>query len=248
MSKKANLWAAATFIVGLAGLQFYLDRLERELRGGPQRSVLVVTRNLEAGDMITDSVLASVAVPERYLDERRIRSAETGRAIGLRVEEPLRTGDFVLWSDLADGSAHRHLAELVKPGQRAYTLEREANAFGSLLHVGDRVDVLVQQRGSSDTLLEKVQVLAVGGNLRTADSEEDGRSHRANTGVTLSVTPMQASQLQLAEARGKLRLVLRNPRDQRLSHQLGPIQETAISQDQRTSIASGESDGPRDVR
>lgn len=218
--KNPNLWAGVSFLVGLLGLQLYLSRLETSLAGGNTVAVLVATRQLAAGQAVEETDVGSIEIPEAYLDERRIRFKERSRVMGVELATDLKPGDSLVWSDLVAGSAHRQLAQLVKPGQRAYALKRAANPLGKLLQVGDRVDILLQSGPRAETLLERVVVLAVGTKLHVDQEERPN-----DLGVTVSVTPSEAETLQAADARGKLFLVLRNANDQRLSHSLGVSSE-----------------------
>ena len=79
--------------------------------------------------------------------------------------------------------------------------------------MGDRVDVLLEDNGQSETLLERVLVLTVGQSLKR-DDESKPTAVRTGDGVTLSVTQEQANELFSASSRGKLALVLRNPDDE----------------------------------
>lgn len=211
---RANLIGAAAFFLGLLGFQAYALRIKEEAQGGRPVSVLVMTQDLKAGTALTSASLATVEVPSDYLDDRRIRDSERANLIGVPLQTSLKAGEGLLWGDLADGSAHRHLASLVLPGRRAYSLEASANPLGRLLRVGDHVDVLVERSGSSEVLLERVMVLAVGGKV---ESDELGlvATDVGGKGVTVSVTASEAETLLGAESGGELRLILRNPEDLR---------------------------------
>lgn len=211
MKKTANWMAAAAFVLGLLGVQLYARRLRADLQGGALVPVLVVTEDLPAGTALETKHLAPVEIPEDYVHSRRVRHEEQKSLLGAQLAGALRAGDPLLWSDVADGAAHRDLAELVVPGQRAYQVEADANPLGRLLRAGDQVDVLLERGGSSELLLERVLVLAVGGRLQ---SEGDGAERSRARGVTLSVTVEQGAELLAAEARGDLRLLLRNPEDE----------------------------------
>ncbi len=214
MKNTANWIAAGTFVVGCAGFQIYRMQLEEGLRGGRPEAVLLVTRDLGPGDVLSETNLTSTQVPSDYLDGRRVRALEKDNLLGVRVNQQLKAGEGLLWSDIDDGAAHKHLAALVAPGRRAYSLEGDANPLGRLLKVADHVDVLLESGGKTETLLQHVLVLAVGGQIER-DEDLLGRKSIGGSGVTLSVTSEEAQTLLSAENRGKLRLVLRNPEDEK---------------------------------
>ena len=130
------------------------------------------------------------------------------------------------------------LSQVVPEGMRAMAVGVDrVIAAGGLLRPGDRVDVLalleLQQTDASGTqivdearvitIAQHVQVLAVEQRLLkdpTASASDAIVDQSATlpsaTAVTLAVTPLQAQQILLAEARGVIRLSLR------------PTDETAI--------------------
>lgn len=211
--KKIYAFSFAAFVAGVTGVQIYAHRLKSEVSGGAPTDVLVVTQDLKAGALLSKESLASLSVPSEYVDPRRILAKERAHLLGVEISVPLRAGDGLVWSDLSDGAAHKHLAALVSPGMRAYSLDGDANPLGGLLRVGDQVDVLLEEGGETELLVEQVLVLSVGGRLKRSE-EVEGSATRAE-GVTLSVTTDQAEQILAAESRGDLRLVLRNPEDRR---------------------------------
>lgn len=214
MKHTANWIAAGTFVLGCAGLHLYTKKFEEAVRGGQAQAVLLVTQDLKPGDTLTESALGITEVPSDYLDSRRVRASEKDNLVGVRVAQNLKAGDAILWSDIDDGAAHKHLAALVAPGRRAYSLKSDANPLGRLLKVADHVDVLLEKGGKTETLLQHVLVLAVGGQLERSDSLV-GQKSVEGSGVTLSVSSEEAQQLLAAESQGKLRLVLRNPEDEK---------------------------------
>lgn len=228
MKHTANWIAAATFVLGCAGFHLYTTKFEEAVRGGKSHTVLLVTQDLKPGDTFTASNLGVTDVPADYLDSRRVRAAEKENLLGVRVAENLKAGDSLLWSDIDDGAAHKHLAALVAPGRRAYSLKGDANPLGRLLKVADHVDVLLEKSGKTETLLQHVLVLAVGGQLERKDDLLGGKSI-GDSGVTLSVSSEEAAELFSAEREGKLRIVLRNPEDEKTKPDEEEAQRLAAS-------------------
>jgi pilus assembly protein CpaB len=210
---KATLLALGAALLGVGCLHVYLARYEHEVAGGAQHSVLVLTRDLAPGTVISRAALDYRDLPERYLEERHIEGRDLARVLGARASTALASGSTLLWSDLESARADHSLAGLVRVGMRAYALAARELRFDGLLRPGDRVDVLFTPPGSGTrTLLQNVLVLTVGGEL-TRDLGEDHRSPREGAAITLSLALEQAQQLAQSEGQGALRLVLRNPQD-----------------------------------
>lgn len=209
--KKTALVGMVAFVVGVVGFQHYAGQLEQEAYGGEPVEVLVVTQDAERGAQLTEEMLAVAQIPSGYVEHRRLRADQLERVTGAELAVALHAGDGLLESDLDGDLAPEHLATLVTPGRRAYSLPDGTNSFHTLLEVGDRVDVLVQEGATSRTLLEDVRVLSVGERLHT-DQKADTSGSR--NGVTISVTRLQSQSLLAAETRGRLRLTLRHPEDE----------------------------------
>lgn len=233
MKNKANLIALAAFVASLGGFHAYAEALRDEVGGGRPQSALALTRDVQPGELLSAQNLTSVDIPADYLDERRILRLDREHVLGVAVQTAIRAGEGLMWSDLADGEAHRHLAALITPGRRAYSLKPGANPLGALLRVGDHVDVLLETAGKTSTLLQRVLILAVGTQL---ELDQTG-SAQSDQGVTLSVTSAEAEKILSAEARGELRLVARNPEDLRLdAPPLASRTKTATSSRTATTI------------
>ncbi len=212
MKNVANQLAVAAFFLGLGGFYFYTQNLKERLSGGPAQEVLFLTQDLEEGQILEEQHLVEVELPSRYIDARRIPGSEKRKVLGAALVTSLHGGESLVWSDLRDAAARRGLSQLIAPGHRAFRLPAKANPLGSLLQVGDQVDVLVERGGKSDVLLEQITVLALGDTLDGGE-EKPVRSRRSKGGVTLSVTQSQATAL--FGAIGDLLVVLRNPEEKR---------------------------------
>lgn len=212
---RSALWMSlGCAVLGASALHFYLARYERDVGGAP-KSVLVVTRDLALGDVITHGALDVRELPERYVEERHISFEDLERVLGARVTSALASGTALLWSDLDVAHETRTLAGLVRDGMRAFPLPDRDVTFDGLLRPGDRVDVLFTPEAESEqasALLENVLVLTVGRDLgRPQERAADALEHAGR--VTLSVTLAQAQRLAAREGHGSLRLALRNPQD-----------------------------------
>lgn len=221
---RAALVALLCALLGAGALHLYLRRYELEVAGGAPYEVVVATRDLALGEVITRSLLDLRELPERYLEERHITAEDQERIIGTRTTSAVRAGTSLLWSDLDVAHEGRTLAGLVRAGMRAYSLPERDVSFEGLLRPGDRVDVLftpeVTQLASS-TLVQNALVLTVGDDLGSSTHQGDAVAHQPGR-VTLSVTLEQAQVLAHNEQRGTLRLALRNPQDLAIAHDEKP--------------------------
>jgi pilus assembly protein CpaB len=209
---KQSQWVfLATFLGGTAVFHLYARQLEKEARGGSPQQILLVTQDLSPGSVLSEENVGVMTMPSDYLDGRRISGKDRPQLLGATIGQRLEAGDQLAWSDLAEGTGARQLSQLIAPGMRAYSLSSDANPFGLLLRATDHVDVLLDVRGESKTLLTRILVLSVGGQFPGAESTTSPSSR--SLGVTLSVTPEQAGRLLRAEREGRLRVVLRNPED-----------------------------------
>src|SRR5262249_10541442 len=139
------------------------------------------------------------------------------------------TKDEVVISGRLSSKGQMGVAPGVPVGMRAVTIKTQsaATVVGGHLLPGNHVDVLLTLKnsalgilnanpdetggGSTTTLLQNVEVLAVG---TDRDPAPDGKTDPAKMAtVTLIVTPDQATKLQLGQELGTLHLTLRNPKD-----------------------------------
>jgi pilus assembly protein CpaB len=224
MQKKVLVSVLTTALLAAAGLELYMRAFEARVAGGEAIGVLITTRDLRVGELLTAESLSERTIPEAYLDRRHVRSADKRRVLGTRLEVAQSAGGSLLWSDLSGAAARTpSLAAAITVGMRALTLDHASGTFSGLLEPGDHVDVLAPNgAGSYARVLENLVVLAVGQRLaprqRTAaDHTGPGEAREAreapDADVTLRVTPEQADLLANAVRRGAPRLALRNPGD-----------------------------------
>jgi len=132
-----------------------------------------------------------------------------GRVLGRSVVP----GEPILESSLLPVGSESGLAALVGETSRAVSIQvDEFVGVAGFLQPGSKVDVLATKtQGTAaitDAVLQNVKVLAV--DVRT--TKGDGTAQQAHV-VTLEVSPRQAATLAQAENTGKIKLALRNPKD-----------------------------------
>lgn len=219
MNRKALITALIVTAVGGAMLWVYTQRFEDQVTGGELVEVLVAKRDIEIDMPITRGALGTRTVPKRFV-ERHIRAGDLSRVEGVRLRNPVRATQSVLWSDLQATADETHdLASNIRRGLRALSIPvRGTSSFGGLLRPGDSVDVLLtttrpgSEKKVTVPLLQMVLVLAVGADLGTRGEQSKKRSRRSSS-ATLLVSLEQAALLTHAMENGGLHLVLRNPND-----------------------------------
>lgn len=139
------------------------------------------------------------------------------------VLQSIQPGEPLFESKLAKKGAVGGMATLIPSGMRAYTIQTKtvaSNVAGFVLP-GNHVDVLLTFRssgtdetggGSTTTLLQKVEVMAVGRVIESGVQQEKVDAQDVES-VTLLVTPEQVARLDLGQTLGILSLSLRNPND-----------------------------------
>lgn len=210
------------------------DRLEAE-KPSATIDVVVANRDLYMGLPIgADDVVVRQLAPEMVRADSTFRqlSDVLGRTPREHVlmDEPLRE------ERLARPDAGIGLNAIVTPGKRAMTVATDTeDAVAGLLQSGNYVDIIVTikpddmsvvgAKWATDTILQGIKVLAVGGQLNgdeeSASTDPKTRkkidksqpTQRMKPSITLEVTPEEAEKLSLAVVQGAIHVVLRSDTD-----------------------------------
>jgi pilus assembly protein CpaB len=217
----------------LAG--YLLHRYEREVSGGERVLVLRAIKPIERGALLGDDALVTESVPASFVEARAVHAVDMPKVRGVRTASALEPQDTLLWTDLAVSQERRDLSALIQPGSRAVTIHAEvagASAEGALIRPGDYVDVLANLAPSdgalgdksnkltSVLLLQRILVLAVGSitdpqAMRAALAQPNNNTLEGAP-LTMSLKVEEAQLLALAQERGKLSVLLRQPDDARI--------------------------------
>lgn len=182
--------------------------------------VVVAAVDISRGRTLTEKDLSTRQWPKNVLPKGVV--ADIQQAVDRAALIPVVAGEPLFETKLASKESGRGLAALVPPGMRAYTIQAKgvATNIAGFALPGNRVDVLLNLHGrenddsgggSTTTLLQSVEILAVGQAL-DAPAENKVKPSEIQS-VTLLVTPEQAALLDLGQAAGQLSLSLRNPED-----------------------------------
>lgn len=248
MNRKAAVIAVLLGVLGLLLLALYQRRFEVEASGGEKVKVLTVVKQIDRGKMITEELVAVREIPIAYVEERAIKENEKAKVLGLRVGMTLKAGQTVMWTDLVTATEERRdVSSLVLPGYRALTIRASRDDGSvSLVRPGDYVDVLgvlgtggVNEKKSSVVLLQRVLVLATGGDTSADSSEKEKKPSDKDNFVTLSVTLTEAQLLTLAAEHGRLAVAVRHPDDQARMQGIGDLNVSSIVDPEKRGAIKG---------
>ncbi len=191
----------------------------------PEVQVVVASRDLPAmavleADAVESRTVAQSDVPDEAL-------SNPVQAVGKVLATPVVEGQALTQRSLVRDDSIAQLAASLPAGKRAVTVSLSDHAgLSGLLYPGSVVDVIATIRmevedaagGTSEqaatTLLQGLQVLAVGGDTVVSSNGDNGRSGGGRSRlVALLVDPKQAQILRLAMAHGSVSLAMRNPSD-----------------------------------
>ena len=187
----------------------------------PTRSVLVAAKSLGVGEFIQPDGVRwqqwpDVDLPKTYhvQGERTVDDV-----VGAVLRRPAAEGEPITQGNIVKPGERGFLAAVLDPGMRAVSVPvDDASANAGLIFPGDHVDLILTQnlseaggqkeRHVSETVLDDVRVLAMGGRMRNKEGEESSGGE-ART-ATLEVTPADAEKVALTTELGKLSLSLRS--------------------------------------
>lgn len=241
--------------LGLAGLSVllahvYLRRYETQLSGGDRVPVVYVTKDVAAGDVLSQKVLATRMVPLAYVDERDVREADATKVLGIAASFDLPAQQTLQWSDLTVRPDSRQISQLIVPGKRAVAvrMKRMDASMAHLVRPGDYVDVVATIEGedgrtSSTVLLQRVLVVAVGDKTErnTTGKETDERRRSGPQSLTFSLDLEESQLLALADSKGELSIAVRNGDDQRLIEDLPDLRAANLLEAQQTLVSRRQS-------
>ncbi len=196
--------------------------------------VVIAERDLYMGLPIgADDVVVRQLAPEMVPAESTFR--QLSDVLGRTPREHVLANEPLREERLARPDAGIGLNAIVTPGKRAMTVATDTeDAVAGLLQAGNYVDIIVTikpddtsvvgAKWATDTILQGVKVLAVGGQLSgqeepTVDPKTrkkvDKRqpAQRMKPSITLEVTPEEAEKLALAVSQGAIHVVLRSDTD-----------------------------------
>ncbi|GLS24378.1 Flp pilus assembly protein CpaB [Marinibactrum halimedae] len=230
-----GLLIVALIFSGLAAVASikYLEKREQDLISKLDQKndteVIVPSRDLVVGDVISTETVSVRAVPSTFLPSGALYPSDFDAIAGLSIKEPVFSGKPVLRSQLEGLSGVETFSELLQEGQRAITLPiDELQSNENMLVPGDYVDLLIKikheasdKTGDKETvsvnsLLHRVLILATGP-ITIADpsyyystTQMEGQGYGT---ITIGVNSKEVPKILAASEMGELIYLMRNPED-----------------------------------
>ena len=226
MNARALIPLIAGFGVGGLALKLGLDFVQRA-KGAQDTNaqIWIAQQDIPHWMMVDEEMLSEMAFPVKAIPQGAFSNKDKLVGRVLRVAAP--GGLPILESMLLPPGAKPGL--VVPKGHRAVAVKiDEGSGVDYHLQPGCRVDVIGsfairkggENRMIARTILENVEVGAVGPQLSPTGSTGEQKSGRKDSGrqkkvraVTLFVKPDKAPLLHMAEQRGKIKLAMRNSDD-----------------------------------
>jgi len=267
---RAGLFLVGSLLLAVlaAGLVFRIvKRSQEQLNEAAKPSntvdVVVAQRDLYMGLSIGDQDVVLRQLPLGSVPEEGIFSS-LDDVVGRTPKERILVDEPIRDERLARPAQGIGLNAVVTPGKRAMTVATNTeDAVAGLLQPGNYVDIIVtikpedpaaaNAKWATDTILQTIKVLAVGGSLSQSAADqtktvtsapgEDGKKRTTTTAqpgsqqdmmrrmkpsITLEVTPEEAEKLALAVAQGDIHVVLRSDIDNFQYTDHGPITSRAL--------------------
>lgn len=213
--------------------------------GGMMKAVFF-KRNMTKGTVIFEEDLEVRKIPRKGHDENLVYD-DPSALVGRTLLNSVSSQAPVLKTDIKGSDRDIKSSDLIAKDYRAMSINvTESSSVSGMIRDGDEVDVIAtldfpseedrKKRGqlATMTILQKVKVLAVGGETSKSRLRSFGATSSSSSGfttITLEVTPREAEMLAAVEQqkKGRLILTLRNKNDRSTESDLPVIEFEKIT-------------------
>ncbi len=198
-----------------------IKKKEAEVRQGWNLvPVVVATRDLREGTLVTREMMAQRPIPEQFVTTSVVKPDLASYLENQKLLVPVQAGDPFLWTQFETINTGDRLSSKIQRRGRVITIDASMrSAVGGWIRPNDHVDVIgtfKDPRTSQQvamTLLQNVIVLATGKLTGAGNGGAGSEAQREYNNVSLLVLPEEAEILTLAGELGGLTMVLRNEDD-----------------------------------
>ncbi|MEE9321481.1 MAG: Flp pilus assembly protein CpaB [Granulosicoccus sp.] len=222
--RKNKVMFVLSLVLGVVGVFYSKHYIEQQIayyKGQLDKtetmiSVIVPTRKLLRGEVLSKNDILIREIPEKYADSNSVNESNFEMALGQQLDFDIDQGRPLLWAHL-EGGLTPTFSGKVPDGLRAMTVRvDEINSISGFLQPNDRIDLLLSYKNNGDQLtmplIQRLDVIATG--VQTLIDKRGGSALRKFSTITVQVTPDQAQRITLAQEVGKLTAMLRNPDDE----------------------------------
>lgn len=193
-------------------VEFYKDQYAAQKE--QTRSVVVVSRKLKKGDVITQNDLVLRDVPVAFAHKSAVLEQNYNLALGQRLTYDIDQGMPLLWPFLDGGQSPTFSGKIVD-GKRAITIPvNEVSSISGFLEPSDNIDIYYTKTIGKEKaiipLIQNLHVMATG--VKTEIDKSGSIAKRYQT-ITVLVTPKDAKRIFLAQEVGGIMASLRHPED-----------------------------------
>lgn len=226
-------------LLGLAAV-LAVGRLLQSRKAAVEKttSVLAVTRDVSAGEVLTSDSVMEKKVPVSARPAQAIFWSRSEMVVGQKALRSIAQGDYVLLSDVG---LSRSMADIVGEGEWAVSLTVPAGGIARIVQPGDEVAVIGTFRIKSQVKtadlsaapeeIAREATLVLFPRVRALDVGSLSSGGEATAGeLILALPPQQAQVLIAAQAKARLTLALRRPGDEVSINRLdtGMVDETTF--------------------
>jgi pilus assembly protein CpaB len=200
------------FVVAVISTGVFYGLIVGKMRtsSGQPRPIVVAAGSLPRGTVLDKTHVKLMPLSGRAVPEGAFTDPD--QVTGLTVLQNIEPDQPITQASLSSRDSAAPSAQAIPEGLRAVSIRvTDSPGVVAMLHAGYKVDVqAVRSRGSGETelhtVLQDVEVLTV---------QPESAQNRSGPGavITLLAKPEDADVLGVADAGGRIRLVLRNPSD-----------------------------------
>ncbi len=219
MSGKSLIPLVIGLGIGGFALKLVFDTVKRAQGAKPEIvAVWAAAEDIPRGVAIEETMITAMQYPSSNVPQGAFKKKED--VIGRVPRTTAPAGLPLMESVLLPVGAKPGL--WVKPGFRAVSIKiDESSGVSNLLQPGSSVDVVgyfnvvrnKKRETISRTLIENVEVAAVGARISAGNENQDGKVAPPARAVTLFVKPNDVPTIHLAEQQGKIKLSMRSSED-----------------------------------